>query len=115
MNEWYNMPVTTANASKSVFTAFIEGEGAVRNYLVPAGGMVILIDLNGNKMWFKSTDVNGVPSPIRVFNIKEIPQAVEKNPNVVTRQEFNALSQKIDVLLNALQGKTQPTEGVESK
>lgn len=113
-NAWFNPATFTppATSPKGIFTTFIEGEGAVRNYLVPAGNMAILIDMNATKMYFKSTDVNGVPAPIRSFNIKEIPQPVAQNPNVVTREEFDAVNQKLDALLQAL--KTQ-TQGAETK
>lgn len=95
-NNWAipQIPDASANANKGVFATFVDGENTVKNYLVPAGGMAILIDINGGKMWFKSVNINGVPAPIRTFNIKEIPLPVPAGSNIVTRAEFDELSQQ---------------------
>lgn len=103
----YTTPYSTTN--NGIFTTFVDNIQSVNNYPVPVGGMAILIDLNGSKMYFKSVNANGVPAPVRVFNIKEIPQVPPANPNMVTRQEFDALNQKIDKLLKAMETTTNAT------
>lgn len=95
MNNNWGMPaMQDQQANKGVFATFVDGEQAVKNYLVPAGGMAILIDLNGNKMWFKSININGVPAPIRSFDIKEKPLPIPAGANVVSRTEFDSLNQQ---------------------
>lgn len=103
-NNW-NMPnygENTQNTSRGVFATFVDGENAVKNYLVPAGGMAILIDLNGGKMWFKSININGVPAPIRSFDIKEKPLPIPAGSNVVSRAEFDSLNQQFSELSQQL-------------
>lgn len=106
-NTWYNPNAMyqpqEQKLNSGIFTTFVDNETTVQNYPVPTGSMAILIDLNHHKMWFKSVNSNGLPEPIRTFNIKEIPLPI--NPNVVTREEFDTLNKKIDTLLNAIQNK----------
>lgn len=104
-------PQQSLQATTGIFTTFVENAEVVKNYPVPVGGMVILIDLQGSKMWFKSTNINGVPAPIRTFDIKELLPPPPANVNAVTREEFDAISKKLDTLINALQ-KTQEGSNV---
>lgn len=86
------------NMGKGVFATFVDNEQTVKNYMVPTGGMAILIDLNGNKMWFKSTNINGVPAPVRSFDIKEKPLPIPAGANVVSRTEFENLNKQFSEL-----------------
>lgn len=111
-NNWTipQIPDAGANANKGVFATFVDGENAVKNYLVPAGGMAILIDINGGEMWFKSVNINGVPAPIRTFDIKEIPLPVPEGANIVTRAEFNELSKQFKDLSAQILAAIEPKE-----
>ena len=84
-----------------VMTAFINGEQSVKTYPVASGYMVNLIDLEGGKMYFKSTDANGAPVQTRVFEIKEITPPAG---NLVTRQEFDELKAGMNQIMEALKG-----------
>ena len=105
-----NTAQTTANG---VMTVFINGEAGATSYPVAAGNTVNLVDLDSGKMWFKSTDVNGMPCPMRTFEIKEItPQPV--NSDMVSRKEFESLSQQLQnmqQLLMSLQAPAQEKGG----
>ena len=94
-------------------TVFINGEAGATSYPVAAGNTVNLVDLDSGKMWFKSTDVNGMPCPMRTFEIKEItPQPV--NSDMVSRKEFESLSeqlQNMQQLLMSLQAPAQEKGG----
>lgn len=98
---WYQPASQNKPASKGVFTAFVENEETVNNYLVPAGGMAILIDLGGKMMYFKSANAYGMPEQTRKFKIEEIQPPT--NANVVTRAEFDTLNQKLSQLQEMLQ------------
>lgn len=110
-NNGYSRDQGTPTAGNGVFTTFIENEETVKNYLVPAGGMAILINLNGGKMYFKSVNTNGVPAPIRTFNIKEIPLPIPAGANVVTRAEFDTMKQQLNQITQLLQNSLQGTAG----
>lgn len=108
-NQWYNPQGVQQQqpSSNSVMVVFVEGEAGARSYPVAAGNTVMLMDFNSNKFWLKSTDTTGMPQHLRSFTFKEdTPVAANTNmANVVTREEFDALNQKIDKLINELGGK----------
>ena len=100
-----NQP-TQQNNSNSLMTVLVNSEDEVNNYPVAAGFTVMLVDFSHNKFWLKSTAMNGVPQPPRVFTINEISQqpAQIQNGSVVTREEFDALNSKLSKLIANLGG-----------
>ena len=96
-NMWGNGYAAPQQQSGGVMTAFINNEASATTYPVGAGTTVNLVDINNGKMYLKSTDPNGMPCPIRVFEIREVtPQA--QNADSVSRQEFNELTQQLQNL-----------------
>lgn len=92
--------------SGSVMTVFVSSDSSAATYPVAAGSTVALVDLDHGNMWFKSTDMNGMPCPIRTFKIEEVtPQP--QNTDTVTRQEFDELSSQLQQILAALKGKEE--------
>lgn len=90
----------------TISTVLVQGEAGAQMYPVAAGNTVFLVDMNANLMWIKSTANNGLPQPIRKFELKEIvemPQNVTPS-NAVTREEFQTVQAKLDELLKALSG-----------
>ena len=102
--------------TQGVMTAFINNEASATTYPVGAGTTVNLVDINNGKMYLKSTDPNGMPCPIRVFEIHEVtPQP--QGADVVSRQEFDNLTQQLasmQQLLANLQAPA-PEKGGKSK
>ncbi len=95
------------NTQCGVMTAFINGEQSLRTYPVAAGYMVNLIDLESGKMYFKSRDANGVPCPLRIFEINEVTPPPGSG-DAVTRKEFDELKAGMVQIMEALKGlKTQ--------
>lgn len=85
---------------------FINDDSIASNYPVAPGTTVALInanDPNDGKMFIKSTEPNGMPNPMRVFSIVEItPQ--KQAGDVVSRQEFDALTREIQGLQQMIAG-----------
>ncbi|MBQ8697594.1 MAG: hypothetical protein IJ521_01150, partial [Schwartzia sp.] len=50
----------------------VQNEGQVNNYLVASGTTVAFADINAGLLWLKSTAPNGLPEPIRKFELSEI-------------------------------------------
>lgn len=103
-------------AINGVMTVFVSGEAAATSYPVAAGNTVNLVDLDGGKMWFKSTDVNGMPCPMRTFEIKEVtPQPI--GADMVSRKEFDNLSQQLQNMQQLLMNLQAPApeKGGKSK
>ena len=96
-----------------MITVFVSGEASATAYPVAAGNMVSLVDLDHGKMWFKSTEANGMPCPLRTFEIKEVTPQPAFGGEVVTRQEFNTLNEQLQQVLAALQA--QPAAETKGK
>lgn len=84
----------------------VQNETTVNTYLVGAGNTVAFADFNKGEdidgtLWLKSTTPQGVPNPVRKFELKEITPKPE-NENAVSREEFTALNDKFDKLLEML-------------
>ena len=91
------------NNSGNIMTIFVNSDEEANSYPVAAGTTVLLLCFNLNKFWLKSTSTSGVPEQLREFSFDE-KTAIVSNPTGVTRDEFNALSEKIDKLINDLGG-----------
>ena len=93
------------NNSGNLMTIVIDSDDIVSTYPVAAGTKVQLINFTSGKFWLKETSMAGVPERLREFTFEEktIPNTVNGTGGV-TRDEFNALSEKIDKLINDLGG-----------
>lgn len=94
--------------SSNLMTIFVNSEEEVLNYPVAAGLTVLLLSFNLQKFWLKSTNTNGVPQPLRVFpfteEIQQSAQITNNQNDLVTRDEFKALNEKLEKLINDLGG-----------
>ena len=86
------------NNTGSFITVPVSGEAGAASYPVAAGNTVLLIDFESKAFWLKTTDVNGVPQPMRRFNFEEyIPQSIASD-QPVSRKEFDELRKAIKEL-----------------
>ena len=76
-------------------------EGA-RAYQLPPNSVMPLFDGNEDVFFLKTTDGGGFPT-LRRFRFAEEPLTPQAE-QAVTRQELNALSEKIDRLMEAMNG-----------
>lgn len=82
---------------------WVQGEEAAKAYMVAPGNSVLLMDSEGNTLYLKSTDAQGMPLPLRIFDYTERTGAAQKAPvphaeDYVTRAEFEALTARLDAL-----------------
>lgn len=83
---------------------WVQGEEAAKAYMVAPGNSVLLMDSEGSTFYLKSSDAQGMPMPLRIFDYIErtahrpsqaqMPQADE----FVTRAEFEALEARLEAL-----------------
>lgn len=88
------------NQEPQFITIPVQGEDAANRMPIAMGVNAILIDFNNGKFWFKSNP-NGIPQPMRSFEFKETtpqPVQVQNGSNLVTRNEFETLSQNVNSL-----------------
>lgn len=94
---------------------WVQGESGAKSYMVAAGNSVPLWDSERQTIYIKSCDASGMPS-MRVLDYVErtAPQpkpvaAAAPAVDYVTREEFNALSARIDAM-NAKPAKASKKE-----
>ena len=77
----------------------INDERIVYQTTVNPGQTMFFCHPTAQKMWIKSTDINNIPCALRIFELREITNEVNKLPETVTiepkeavtREEFNEL------------------------
>jgi hypothetical protein len=84
------------------FFEWVQGEAGARGYMVPAGSTAWLMDSENSTFYIKSTDVNGIPQPLRIFDFKERVAISHNGPNgpvpennYVTKDEMKAYIDEI--------------------
>lgn len=97
---------------------WVQGEAGAKSYLVGPGQSVMLMDSESNTFYIKSSDMSGMPLPIRTFDYTERTAGNQTQPQVVqpqtaasesqyaTRDQVEALYRRIEELEQAL---NQPT------
>ena len=93
----------------------VSGEVGAKSYLVAPGTSVLLMDSESEKFYIKSTDVSGMPQPLRTFEYHEVSaQMPPKQPvenmdgKYVTRQEYDDLKGKYEAIINRLNSFPEP-------
>lgn len=70
---------------------WVQGEEAAKAYMVAPGNSVLLMDSENNSFYIKSSDLSGMPQPLRIFDYTERTAQTERKPvDYVTREEFEA-------------------------
>ena len=94
---------------------WVSGEVGAKSYLVAPGTSVLLMDSESEKFFIKSTDVSGMPQPLRTFEYHEVgAQVPPKQPvqnmdsKYVTRQEYDDLKGKYEAIINRLNSFSEP-------
>ena len=93
---------------------WVSGEVGAKSYLVAPGTSVLLMDSESEKFYIKSTDVSGMPQPLRTFEYHEVgtqmppKQPVQNMDKYVTRQEYDDLKGKYEIIINRLNSFSEP-------
>ena len=101
---------------------WVQGEEGAKAYLVAAGNTVVLWDSENTTIYIKSADSSGVPS-MRILDWVErtgMPKTpLDSNANVsenyVTRDEWAALSARVDALTSKSEPKTKKSTSKENE
>lgn len=87
---------TVTTQPQSAGIVWVQGEAGAKAYPVAAGNSMLLMDSEGEQFYIKSTDISGMPMPLRVFTYKESVEAETENKknvdlsNYITRDELEA-------------------------
>ncbi len=94
MNNPYN--VSYQPVRKNEF-AWVQGEAGAKGFMVPPGMTMWLMDSESQTFYLKTTDANGYPQPLRIFDFKErtVEKPAENNTQYVTRDEMKSYIEEI--------------------
>lgn len=112
MNQYQAVPQPAPPSNQGIL--WVQGETGAKSYLVAPGSCVLLMDSEAERFYIKSTDVSGMPQPLRVYEYHEVnrPQKQpENNMNdmYVTRKEYQDLFDKYNEILDKIN--SFPTSG----
>lgn len=99
---------------------WVQGSEGAKSYMIPPNSTVLLMDSEGTRFYIKSTDMSGMPS-LRTFQFQEIvggvtaqyPQNTAKPE--VSREEFDALKNKVQQYESLLAMLTEPTGNMKEE
>lgn len=85
---------------------WVQGESGARAFQVNPGQKALLLDSEKDVFYIKSVDISGTPSPLRVFEYKEVfsdgpnvSQVGQENTQYITKKEFEERLAVIEDLL----------------
>ncbi len=100
------MPQAPAAPQNNNGVTWVQGEAGAKSFLVAPGNTVMLMDSENSVFYLKSTDVSGMPMPLRIFDYTERNTNVQASTaptfdpkNYVTHEEFNDLKSKLDKIM----------------
>ena len=100
-------PLPTTQNPQNSSISWVQGEAGAKAYPVAAGNTVMLLDSEDSVFYLKSTDVSGMPQPLRIFEFKERTganqinnQAILSQPNMDNYVTWDKLEERLSQLLN---------------
>lgn len=77
---------------------WVQGEAGAKAYIVPAGRTVWLMDSENPVFYIKSTDVNGMPQPLRTFDFTERKEPAKRSDSMSVEDVRKMLNECIGKL-----------------
>ena len=98
-SQFYNPP-RPQMAQSNPGIIWVQGEAGAKAYPVLAGQSILLMDSENAIMYIKSTDMSGMPMPLRIFDYKERTSnkpepPIEIKTDYITKEEFNKFREEI--------------------
>ena len=91
-------PAAQAPIQNELMLIIVKDDNAVQNYPVASGNTVMLMNYDSHKFWIKSM-TNGISPTITEYEFKPTNEIQNpKNQEVVSREEFNNLSDNVSKL-----------------
>ena len=78
---------------------WVQGEAGAKSFNVGAGQTAMLMDSENNVFYIKSTDVSGMPLPLRIFDYTERVQNVGSNPIETTNEKY-VTKEEFEIAIN---------------
>lgn len=92
----YQSPIN--NSSSSI--TWVQGEAGAKAYPVAAGTSMLLMDSESECFYIKSSDVSGMPMPLRTFKYREVvaTEKVEEKPDLKKYVTWDELEERLKEL-----------------
>ena len=95
---------------------WVQGESGAKAYPVQNGKSAVLFDSESEHFFIKTTDISGMPQPLRIFSYSETNENEIKAPaidtsNFVTRDEFDEIVGEMNKLKAKQNTSYQKKEG----
>ena len=124
----YNVqPGQTSSKPNDSYFIWVQGEAGAKSYPVARGTTVPLFDSEGDYVYFKSVDNNGVPLPLVTKVISDPPvevkasvvtetiQSQEDMSNYVTKKNYDELVKKYsDLEMRLMELETKPVSSMNT-
>lgn len=85
-------PAQPQNQTSSI--NWVQGEAGARSFNVPSGQTALLMDSETNVFYIKTSDISGIPLPLRKFKYEEVPQDAQSDDRAlstyITKDELDA-------------------------
>ncbi len=109
--QYYLQQQAQQQRQNEMYAVSVLGEMGAMAYPVAAGNTVLAFDWNEKLFWFKTTDINGVPQPMRKFKFEEImPKQQIAATDTVSRAEFEEMQSSLAKILKMLENDKSKTE-----
>lgn len=101
-------PMSFANQQNNNGLIWVQGEAGAKSYMVAPNSTVMLMDSESQRFFLKSTDISGMPQPLRIFEYHETTQNAPKTApteqtidysSFATKAEFEAFRDEIQGIL----------------
>lgn len=96
--------VNSQPVNQDSYIIWVQGEAGAKSYPVARGTTLPLFDTEGDFVYFKSVDNNGIPMPLVTMRLvkveKEVPPPVVEQPqidltNYVTKEKYQELENRV--------------------
>ena len=94
--------------------SWVQGEAGARSVPVQPGQKALLMDSETNVFYVKSSDVSGMPLPLRIFEYKEVSKVATDEANAGPQNTY-VTHEELERILADLKPKEQPKEKKEVK
>ena len=88
---------------------WVQGEAGAKSVPVAPGQKVLLMDSETNVFYVKSSDVSGMPLPLRIFEYKEVSKVATED-STASAQNTYVTHEELDRILADLKPKEQPKQ-----
>lgn len=86
---------------------WVQGEAGAKSVPVAPGQKVLLMDSETNVFYVKSSDVSGMPLPLRIFEYKEVSKVATEEANAGARNTY-VTHEELERILADLKQKEEP-------